>query len=322
MYWVALLVPLLFVVAGLIFFVARRQPLVSLEMSAEIAAAAKAGHRRSSARLRLTLLLVPAVGGVAVSLIVASYQDADGIDGPLGRTSFLLISPLLVTIVIVLLLAFVPRFGETGVTRTAEISRRSPLSFVTRPATLGPIVLTVLLSAATLTFGMLAWPNGESLFYFYGGGYAGGGGEFPGFGFGVPILVSLALLFAAVWFSLFRVARAPRPSDNALREADTAVRTLTSASILAIASFAIAISLAIVLIMAGVAFWGVTDARVDLGGDPVAVNAMAQTLAALSRASVGLGVGFVILAIYFLVRTISLATRTPFRIARQERVRA
>jgi hypothetical protein len=322
MYWIALLVPLLIVVAGLVFFAARRQPLVSIDMSAEIAAAAKAGHRRSSARLRLTLLLVPTMGGVVVSLIVASYQDADGIDGPLGRTSFLMISPLLVTIVIALLLAFVPRFGETGVTRTAEISRRSPLSFVTRPAWLALIVLTFVLSAATIIFGILASPRGESLYYFYGGGYAGGGGEFPGFGFGVPILVSIALLVAAVWFSLFRVARAPRPSDNALREADTAVRTLTSASILAIASFAIAISLAIVLIMAGAAFWGVTDARVELNGDPVAVNAIAQTLAVLSRASVGLGVGFVILAIYFLVRTISLATRNPFRIASPEPVPA
>jgi hypothetical protein len=243
MYWIALLVPLLIVIAGLVFFVARRSPLASFEMSGEVAAAASAGRRRSSARLRLTLLLVPTVGGVLVSLIVASYQDADEVDGPLGRTSFLIIAPLLVTIVIALLLAFVPRFGESRVTRTAELSRRSALTFVTRPASIVLAILTLLLAIATIWFGVLAWPRGESLFYFYGGGIAGGGGEFPGFGYGVPILVSLAVLVVAVWISLFRVARAPRPTDVSLREADSAIRVLTSAAILAIASFAIAVSL-------------------------------------------------------------------------------
>jgi hypothetical protein len=44
-------------------------------------------------------------------------------------------------------------------------------------------------------------------------------------------------------------------------------------------------------------------------------------LALLSHASVGLGVGFVIVAIYFLVRTISLVTRSPFSVTRQESVK-
>jgi len=322
MYWIALLVPLVIVIAGLVFLVARRSPLASLEMSGEVAAAANTGRSRWSARLRLALLLVPILGGVVVSLIVASYQDADGVDGPLGRTSFLMIAPLLVTVVIALLFAFVPRFGESRLTRMAELGRRSPLTFVTRPASIVLVILTFLLTIATISFGVLAWPRDESLFYFYGGGFAGGGGEFPGFGFGVPILVSLALLVAAVWFSLFRVAHAPRPTDVSLREADSALRVLTSGAILAIASFAITVTLATVLTMAGVAFWGVADARIDQNGAPVALNFTAWMLAVLSHASVGLGVGFIIVAIYFLVRVISLVTRSPFSITRRGSVKA
>jgi hypothetical protein len=321
MYWIALLVPLLIVIAGLVFVLARRSPQASLEMSGEVAAAASLGRRRSSARLRLTLVLVPTVGGVVVSLIVASYRDADGVDGPLGRTSFLMIAPLLVTIVIALLLAFVPRYRESLVKRTAELHPRSALTFVTRPASIVLVILTLLLTIATISFGVLAWPRDESLFYLYGRGFAGGGGEFPGFGYGVPILVSLALLAGAVWISLFRVARAPRPTDVSLRESDAAIRVLTSAAILAVASFAIAVSLAIVLIMAGVAFWGVADVRLDQNGDPVAVNFTAQMLAVLSHAGVGLGAGFVIVALYFLVRTISLVTRSPFSVTLQESVK-
>jgi uncharacterized membrane protein len=322
MYWIALLVPLVIVVAGLVFFVARRAPLASVELSAQGRASASAGRRRSGARLRLTLLLVPTLGAIVVGLVIASYRDADGIDGPLGRTSLLLISPLLVTTVIALLLAFVPRFGENQARRTADLSRRSPFTFVSRQASTALIVLAGVLIVAMITFGVLAWPHGESLFYFYGGGFAGGGGEFPGFGFGVPILVSLVLLVLAVWLSLFRVARAPRPTDASLREADTAVRILTSSTILAVASFAIAVSLATVLIMAGVAFSDVTRPSVDLHGNPVAINSIAQTLAVLSSAGIGVGIGLIVVAIYFLVRSISLATRSPFAINRKESVGA
>jgi hypothetical protein len=322
MYWIALILPLVIVVAGLVFFVARRAPLASVELSAQGNASASAGRRRSSARLRLTLLLIPTLGGIVVALVIASYRDADGIDGPLGRTSFLMISPLLVTTVIALLLAFVPRFGEKQTRRTAELSRRSPFTFVSRPAATVFIILAGVLIVATTTFGILAWPNGEYLFYFYGGHFAGGGGEFPGFGFGVPILVSLVLLVLAVWLSLFRIARAPRPTDTALREADTAVRILTSSTILAIACFAIAVSLATVLIMAGVAFSDVSHPSVDLHGNPVAINSTARTLAVLSSVGIGVGIGLIVVAIYFLVRSISLATRSPFAIPRKESVGA
>jgi hypothetical protein len=145
------------------------------------------------------------------------------------------------------------------VTRTAELSRRSALTFVTRPASIVVVILALLLTIATISFGLLAWPRGESLFYFYGGGIAGGGGEFQGFGYGVPILVSLALLAVAVWFSTVT------PSPSTSRPG----------------------------------CWGF-----------------------LSHAGVGLGVGFAIAAVYFLVRAVSLVTRNPFSFIARGSVKA
>jgi hypothetical protein len=66
--------------------------------------------------------------------------------------------------------------------------------------------------------------------------------------------------------------------------------------------------------MAGYAFWDVARVGLDLHGNPVPVNGTAQLLAALSHAGVGAGLGFVVLAIYFLVRAVSSATQRPFTI--------
>jgi hypothetical protein len=246
------------------------------------------------------------------------------VDGPLGRTSFLMITPLLVTIITVLVLTFVPKYAETTSRRSAEVVPRSPLTFSSRAALTTLLVMAILLAAATIVFGFLAWPHGESLFYFYGDNHAGGGGgEFPGFGFGVPVLVSLALLAAAVWLSLSRIARAPRPTDEGLREADAAVRTVTTATVTAMASFAVALSLGIVVLMASIAFWDVAGgSQVDISGNPIPVDSTAQVLSVLSHAGAGLGIGFLIVAIYFLVRAVSSASGSAYRVETPELVNA
>ncbi|MDQ1561867.1 MAG: hypothetical protein QOE85_1208, partial [Actinomycetota bacterium] len=153
----------------------------------------------------------------------------------------------------------------------------------------------------------------DSLFYFYGGGSAGGGGTFPGFGYGVPILVGLIVSVLAAGLSLSRISRAPRPTNPALKAADDALRRLTCATVLAISSFAAALSLAIILLMAGYAFWDVARVGLDLNGNPVPVTGTAEMLAVLSRAGIGAGVGCGVLAIFFLVRAVSSATQRPFK---------
>jgi hypothetical protein len=323
MYWIAFLVPFIMVIAGLILSVARRRAVAAITVGAEVRGAAELGRRRSSRRLRLSLLLVPTVAGVIVAGIIAAYGPADGVGGPLGRTTILMITPLLAAIITVLGLAFVPRYVETTSRRSADAVPRSPLTFSSRAALIALLTLAILLVAATVVFGVLAWPHGESLFYFYGDSYAGGGGEFPGFGFGVPMLVNLALLVAALWLSLSRIAGTPRPTDEGLRAADTAVRTVTATAATAMASFAVALSLGIVLLMASIAFWDVAGGnQVDAGGNPVPVNATAQLLSMLSHAGVGLGVGMLIVAIYFLVHAVSCATGSAYRVTTSEAVNA
>jgi hypothetical protein len=323
MYWIAFLIPFIMVIAGLILSVAQRRSVAVVTVGAAVRGAAQLGRRRSSKRLRLSLLLIPTGGGVIAAAIVAGYGQADGVDGPLGRTSFLMITPLLVTIITVVVLTFVPKYAETTSRRSAEVVPRSPLTFSSRAPLMTLLVMVVLLAAATIIFGFLAWPHGESLFYFYGDSHAGGGGEFPGFGFGVPVLVSLALLAAAVWMSLSRIARAPRPTNEGLREADAAVRTVTTATVTAMASFAVALSLGIVVLMASIAFWDVAGGNhVDISGNPVPVNSTAQVLSLLSHAGVGLGVGFLIVATYFLVHAVFSASGSAYRVETPELVNA
>jgi len=323
MYWIALLVPFIIVVAGLILTLTKRRSSVAVTVGADLRGAADLGRRRSTRRLRLALLLIPTLGGVIAAAIIASYRDDTGTDWLLGRTSFLIITPILVTIVTVLVMAFVPRFAETVSRRTAELAVRLPSTYTQHPALATLIIAGVLLAASTLVFGVLALPNGDSLFYFYGHHYAGGGGMFPGFTYGVPVLVSLGLLVAAVWLSLWRIARGPRPTDNGLREADAAVRTVTAAAVIAMASFAVALTLAIVVLMASIAFWDVADGgQFDLHGNVVPVNSTAQMLSVLSRCGVGFGIGVIVVANYFLVHAISSAAGAAYRVSTQELVDA
>ena len=313
MYWVALLVPLLIVVAAVVFAIARRQPVVRLAGDAATAASVTAVGRRSSLRLRLVLVTTPAIVGALAAIVVASFGQADSVDGPLGRTTFLLITPALVGTVAAILLGYVPVFGESPTAREADLSRRNIGSYAGRRALTAFLVLGILLIAAVLTFGLLAAPHSNSLYYFYDRGLAGGGGIFPGFGYGVPILVAFVVSGLAAGLALSRIARAPRPTNPALQAADDALRRLTSETVLAISSFTAALSLAIILLMAGYAFWDVARVGLDLNGTPVPVNGTAQFLATTSRAVVGAGVGFVVLAIYFLVRAVSSAMQRPFK---------
>jgi uncharacterized protein (DUF697 family) len=323
MYWIAFLVPFIIVVAGLVLALTKRRSGVAVTVGADLLGAAALGRRRSSRRLRLALLLVPTVGGIIAAVIIASYQEDNGTDWLIGRTSFLIIAPTLITIVTVLVMAFVPRFAETIPRRTAELAVRTPFRYVSPAELVALIVAVVLLAASTLVFGILAAPNGDHLFYFYGHGYAGGGGIFPGFIYGVPVLLSLVMLIAAVGFSFRRIARAPRPTDEGLREADTAVRTVTTAGITAMASFAVTLTFAILILMASVAFWDVASGnQVDWYGNAVPANSTAQVLSVLSHFGVGLGIGAIIVAIYFLVHAISSAAGVAYRVSTRELVKA
>ncbi len=323
MYWIAVVVPLIMVVAGLVLAVATRRSGAPVAVGANVRGVAELGRRRSSTRLRLALLLIPTIGGVVTSGVIASYKDDTGNDWLLGRTSFLMITPILITIVTVLVMTFVPRFAETTSRRAAELVVRSPLTYSSRPALATLIGGGILLVVSTVVFGILAWPNGDRLFYFYGHDYAGGGGMFPGFTYGVPVLVSLALLVTTVWLSLWQIARAPRPTDEGLREADAAVRIVTTTAVTAMASFAVALSFAIFVLMASIAFWDIANGgQVDQYGKAVPVNSTAQVLSVLSHVGVGLGAGALVVAIYFLVHAISSASGAAYRVSTREVVEA
>ncbi len=69
-------------------------------------------------------------------------------------------------------------------------------------------------------------------------------GPFPGWYYGVPVLLATVVLVAAVYWALFLAARAARPASTELFAADTALRTLRTRFIMAASSAALAFQIA------------------------------------------------------------------------------
>ena len=93
---------------------------------------------------------------------------------------------------------------------------------------------------------------------------------------------------------------------------------MTTAAVIVMASFAVAFTIAIVDLMASIAFMDVADIHRDLYGNAVRVNSTAQVLSALSHFGVGLGIGVIVIAIYFLVHAISSAAGAAYRVSTGE----
>ncbi|NYJ17475.1 hypothetical protein [Nesterenkonia sandarakina] len=76
-------------------------------------------------------------------------------------------------------------------------------------------------------------------------------GPFPGWYYGVPVLVGTVLLIIVVYWSLRRIAAAPRPTSPALYDADTALRSRRTVFVMATSSAALAFQVAGLLAIGG-----------------------------------------------------------------------
>lgn len=76
-------------------------------------------------------------------------------------------------------------------------------------------------------------------------------GPFPGWYYGVPVIISTVLLIIVVYWSLRRIAAAARPTSPGLFHLDTALRSLRTAFVMATSSAALAFQVAGLLAITG-----------------------------------------------------------------------
>jgi hypothetical protein len=76
-------------------------------------------------------------------------------------------------------------------------------------------------------------------------------GPFPGWYYGVPLIISAVLLIVAVYWSLRRIAATARPTSPDLFDADTVLRSLRTVFVMAASSAALAFQVAGLLAITG-----------------------------------------------------------------------
>ncbi|TFB51982.1 hypothetical protein [Cryobacterium tagatosivorans] len=312
----ALLFPLVVVVAMIALAVARRGPFRALHISSAAAASAEATNRR----LRLRN-----VGAIAATVACATLLTVAGLIGsitterqePLDALHLLLLTPILTAVTAVAFFAFLPAFPEESASRTADLTRRTPLTFGPRSVFVAPVAAAALLAFLIVLLGAVADPDGRMLSYSPDvAKMGGGGGTFPGLVYGIPLLVGMVLLAGVLIVALKRIASAPRPTDASLREADSTVRLLGIRVVTKTATSALLVTAGSVCILAGNTAESINrGTSVDGRGNPIPADATMQAIGTLGTIALWLGVALVAAAIAFVVGAIGDATRKPFEIA-------
>ena len=316
MLYFALLFPLVVVVAMIALAVAKRGPFRALYISSAAAASAEATNSR--VRLRN-------VSAIAAALACATLLTVAGLLGsitterqePLDALHLLLLTPILTAVTAVAFFAFLPAFREDSASRAADLTERTPLTFSPRSVFVAPVAAAALLAFLIVLLGAVADPDGRMLSYSPDvAEMGGGGGSFPGFVYGIPLLIGVVLLAGVLIVALKRTASAPRPTDTSLREADSTVRLLGIRVVTKTATSALLVTAGSLCILAGNTAESINrGTSVDGRGNPIPADATMQAIGTLGTIALWLGVALVAAAIAFVVGAIGDATRKPFEIA-------
>lgn len=305
----ALVFPLVVVFALAAFLILRRRPLRSLPVAEEHlpSAASVANRLRVRSAIAFAASLLFALVFTAIALYGMRSFEAGSLIDPL---QWFLLMPTMTAIVAVASFSFMVKFREPAGSRKAELERRTPMSFGPPAVFVAPILATVILVGVVLCFGLLADGDGnvvvnnELLL-------AG----FPGFAYGMPVLIGVALLAGVAALALQRIASAPRPSDAALREADSAVRILSIRVIVKAVTAAITLTAGFLLVWAGQSALSAASGRMlTATGEPVFEDALLQTLGAWGAVGFWAGIALFVATIVFLVGAVSDASRKPFEV--------
>ncbi|WP_167040591.1 hypothetical protein [Salinibacterium sp. ZJ454] len=303
----ALIFPLVVVATIVALSLARRGPFRTLAIEDVHRQSAEWATRRI--RLRNAIAMTAAVVFAAISNAVAifSMQSTDPLV-PVDPLHWFLLTPMLTAIVTIAFFALVPTFREAGEIRSAELTRRTPLMFGPRTTFAVPIVAAVVLIALVVACGIIA--NVDGRMFIYDNGPSGG---FPGFAYGVPLLIGVALLAAATALALVRIASAPRPTDPSLREADSTVRLLAIRVTMKTVSAAVALTTGFLLLWSGSTAESMArQSRIDVTGDLIPTDATLQVIGVAGTIGICVGIAFVVATIVFVVGAVSDGTRKPF----------
>lgn len=167
-------------------------------------------------------------------------------------------------IICCLVYAFYPRppwdTDESGRV-VAELSPRGPASFAKHWVFALPLSAAIALVLGLLLTGLYSTPDENGLYRIFqrrtlsGWGIEEGqvvdvqynlssNGPFPGWYYGVPVMICTILLIAIVFWALRRLANAPRPATADLFDADTLRRSLATRFIMTTSSAALAFEIA------------------------------------------------------------------------------
>jgi len=147
----------------------------------------------------------------------------------------------------------------SGATRAAHLARRPLFSRALPWATRALWAWAGLLAAALATFGVIAEPDGRSLGHAPGVGECrvdgipcdgGASGPFPGWPYGVPLLVAAAVVVGATLAVLHLIARRPAVRGTSAAD-DDVLRTISATRVVRGAQLSLGASLAGVLFFAG-----------------------------------------------------------------------
>lgn len=217
--------------------------------------AVAAAYRRE-AQAALTALTAGVVAGVLMIVVGSGWTQGYGIfyalAGSLGAITGLL--------------AYVlhprPFWGsDTSGRMVAELSRRGPTSFAKKWIFMLPFSSAVALVLGLLLTGLYSTTDENGLHRMFqrralsGWGIDQGqvvdvqynlstSGPFPGWYYGVPVIIGTILFMGVVYWALRRIATAPRPMSATLFAADTSLRSLATRFIMTTSSAALAVQIA------------------------------------------------------------------------------
>ena len=256
-------------------------------------------------RIRLRNLVSVGAAG-AVAILTIGYGAS--IPNDFGRPLFF--APILTAATGIVFFSIVPAFRESSPQRSADLAPRTALTFGRVRWFVRAGVLAVVQVATSIGLG-LASDGGRRLTR-VSETYALSSGPFPGFFYSWPALAALALLAGVVVLAIVRIARAPQPGEESLREADRTLRQLAVGVVLRAASTGIAATIAALLIPAGT-ISATLGHGVNFSGDMAVPDD--AVLLAFAAAELITGAVFAVLAIVLAVWTITSALRKPLEIA-------
>ncbi len=299
--WVVILFVLVAVVAGVLV---RVGPFRRLGIDESLMPVATAVTERIRLRNLLALVAAIVVGTALVWFAFSVRSD-------LGRTLFL--APILSAATGILFFSVIPTFRESVAVRSADLAPRTPLSFANRGSFVLAGVLLASVVAVCIVFGAVATSHGRA-FSRQSPLYTMTAGPFPGFFYGVPVLAAVALLAGVVVLAAVRIARAPRPSDEGLRDADSSLRRLAIGVVLRAAAAGCAATLAGFLLLAANAMTSVSGGIQEngLNGPEIPPDTALQVIAVLEN--IGAAV-LVVVALVFAITAVSGALRKPLELS-------